>query len=132
MAARAAIGVLFVAIILAAAARGVPDVVDRPLLAGARGAREAIPLPATASSGAQVERGLTLHAADAAGLGAFDEIWLVVGTYDTAPALESGTLAIAGSCVFRADAGGMADNTTLHFRRDAPCGSLTHARLTSS
>lgn len=123
---RAAVALLFVLWIAAALGRTVPDAIDRPLQRDAQGAREAVPLPVTSSTGTQVQRALTLHTDNAAELGGHDILRLVIGSYDTAPTLEWGAVTVGGSCVFRARRERLGDNTTVRFHREAPCAALPH------
>lgn len=129
---RGVIALVFVLWIALALGRTVPDAIDRPLLRDAQGAREAVPLPVTVSDGRQVQRSLILHTSDPGELSAYDELRLVIGTYDTAPALAWGTVTLDGTCVFRAARERLGDNTPIAFHRETRCPALPHAPATVS
>lgn len=120
---RAAVAMLFAGVICAALLRQAPDILDRPLLGGTPGGHNALPLTAVAEGG-RVTRAATLHAADLAALAAYDEVRLLVGTYDTSPRLDEGTIALSGSCLFRAASQRLSENTVVRFRRQGDCSAL--------
>lgn len=122
MISRVAAGAIFVALLCVALGTSVPDITDEPLVRAGQSPVEPAPIPTRGdSSGGRLVREVQLHSSDRHALARADELRLTIGTYDTAPSVESATLAIGPTCAFRGASQSLGGNRPLRLFRPSEC-----------
>jgi hypothetical protein len=122
MMARVIAGTTFVAVLCVALGTSVPDIADEPLLPPGQHSLQPTPIPTRGDpAGGVLVRELQLYSADRGTLASTDELRLTIGTYGTTPSLVSATLAVGPTCVFRAAAQSLRENSPLLLLRAPDC-----------
>ena len=117
------IAAMFAVAVAAAAARRVPDILDRPLSLLA-GAPVPVPIPYGATQGSESVRDIIIAVEDVGAIERFDEIRLYIGTFGTTPILRYGWFQIAGRpCSYQASETRLVENDAVTFKRTGACGA---------